>query len=224
MASGLMACRLALLAVHSTAQAGVILNAEPNDTFSTAQVIPSTAFTQEFNPFIGTGGGGGFMNTSTTIPHVTILRPGAGQTTANFDFFRFTTFQSGIIVADIDNTPTPTNFDMVLHLFDSKGKLLATNDNEVATGPGNGPGLIGGLLDSRIETGILPPGDYVVAVAKSPSFGSEGGGVTDPIPAGGSYTLNISAQAVPEPSTLALLGVGVGGLLGCCAWRRRKRA
>ena len=154
MASGLIA-GLALVGLCPTAQAGVILNAEPNDTFSAAQVIPRSAFTQEFNPFIGTGGGGSFMNTSTTIPHVTILRPGDGQTTANFDFFRFTTFQSGMIVADIDNTPTPTNFDTVLHLFTASGDLLATNDDAVARGPGDGPGLIGGLLDSRIETGIL---------------------------------------------------------------------
>src|SRR6516164_2437351 len=129
MASGLIA-GLALVGLCPTAQAGVILNAEPNNTFGTAQVIPSSAFTQEFNPFIGTGGGGSFVNASTTMPHVTILRPGAGETTANFDFFRITTFQSGIIVADIDNTPTPTNFNTVLHLFNSAGVLLATNDNE----------------------------------------------------------------------------------------------
>ena len=227
-ASSLMAW-LALMALHSTAQAGTISNVEPNNTFGTAQVIPSSAFTQEFNPFIGTGGGGSFMNTSTTMPHVTILRPGAGETTANFDFFRITTFQSGIIVADIDNTPTPTNFNTVLHLFNSAGVLLATNDNEVGVGPGDlqPPNLIGGLEDSRIETGILPPGDYVLAVAKSPSKGLDGGDVTDPIPEFGSYTLNISAEGIPattEPSALALMGVGAGGLVGFCAWRRRKRA
>jgi hypothetical protein len=223
MASGLIAC-LALAGIPSTAQADTILNVEPNDTFATAQVIPTPAFTQEFNPYIGTGGGGGFKNTSMTLPHVTILRPGAGQTTANLDYFRFHTFVPGIIVADIDNTPMATNFDTEIHLFTGSGLPLATNDNEVGTGPGDGTGLIGDSLDSRIETGMMAPGDYVVAVARSPSVASNGGGVTDPIPAGGSYTLNISAQAIAEPGALTLLGVGVAALMGYLTWCRRKMA
>jgi hypothetical protein len=226
MALGLIAC-LALAAVPPTAQAGEILNVEPNDTFATAQVIPSPAFTMEFNPYIGTGGGGAFKNTSTTIPHVTILRPGDNQVTANFDFFRFHTFAPGIIIADIDSKPLATNFNTVLHLFDSRGIPVASNDNEVGTGPGDGDGDIGGSLNSRIETGILPPGDYVVAVANSPSFALPGGaimGSSPMIPAHGSYTLNISAQAIAEPATLMLMGVGMAGLIGYATWRRRKTA
>jgi hypothetical protein len=155
---------------------------------------------------------------------VTVLRPQAGQTRANLDYFRFTTFTSAIIVADIVSKPLETNFDTVLHLFTGSGFHLATNDNKAAVGPGDGPGLIGGILNSKIEMGILPPGDYVVAVANAPSIGSNGGDVTDPIPAGGSYTLNISAQGIPEPSTLMLLGAGVAGLIGYATWHRRKTA
>ena len=203
---GMLAC-LVLAAAGATARGGIIYNTEPNNTSATAQYIPISDFTKEFNSNIGTGGGGGFVNTSTTIPHVTVLRPGAEQPTANFD--------------------------TVLHLFNSAGVLLATNDDEVGTGPGDGSGLLGGLLDSRIETGLLPAGDYIVAVAQSPSFGSFGANVTDPIPAFGSYTLNISAVgavpaavpvAVPEPGTMALLGVGVASLMAYAAVRRRKKA
>jgi hypothetical protein len=216
-----------LAAASTTARGGILYNTEPNDTFASPQVIPHSAFTLDYDPNIGTGGGGSFVNTSTTIPHVTVLRPGAAEMTTNFDFFQFTTLQPGIIVADIIDTPVPTNFDTVLHLFNSAGVLLATNDNKVATGPGDGHGLIGGLLDSKIETGILPAGDYLVGVAQSPSFGSNGGGVTDPIPAFGSYTLNISGDtlsAVPEPNSLALLGIAAGGLIVYASRGRRKRA
>jgi hypothetical protein len=45
-----------------------------------------------------------------------------------------------------------------------------------------------------------------------------------PIPVGGSYTLNISAQAIAEPDPLTLLGVGVAALMGYLTWCRRKMA
>jgi hypothetical protein len=229
MASGLIAC-LALVGIPPTASADTIFNKEPNDTFATAQVIPPPAFTLDFSPYIGTGGGGAFKNTSETVPHVTILRPGTDETTANFDYFRFHTSIPGTIVADIVSRPLLTDFDTVLHLFTGSGLWLASNDNKAAVGPGDlpFPAEIGGRLNSKIETGILMPGDYVVAVANAPSFGANGGVITGPnpmIPAHHSYTLNISAQgAIPAPSSLTLLVVGMASLMGYAAWRKRKTA
>ena len=70
-----LAAWLALAAIGPPAQAGIILNAEPNDTFGTAQVIPSASFTLDFVSTIGSGGGSGFVNTSTAMPHVQSAHP-----------------------------------------------------------------------------------------------------------------------------------------------------
>ena len=52
---GLLSC-LTLAAASTVAQGDIIYNAEPNDTFATAQVIPQSAFALDYNPDIGTGG------------------------------------------------------------------------------------------------------------------------------------------------------------------------
>lgn len=223
---------LALIEAQPRARADVISNQEPNDSFATAQVIPPEAFAREFNPFIViSDANGGYVNNSLTSDHVTILRPGTNQSTANLDYFRFRTAVFGPIVADIDNTPEATNFDTKIYLFRADGLLLAENDDVSDLTPGDDPfGLIGGILNSRIETGILPPGEYIVAVSESPSFGSDGGLVEGsifgggPVPAFGSYTLNISIP-IPEPATLSILGMGLPGLIAYslgARWRKRR--
>ena len=216
---------VALLLGALPATAGLVVELEPNDTFATAQILAPGSFTLDLDPNIGTGFGGGFVNTSTVIPHVTITE--SGDTSASLDFFSFTTTVAGVIILDIDSAPQATNFDTEIHLFDAAGTPLASSDDN-GDDPGDTPGaIIGGAFNSRIETGVLPAGNYVAAVSTFISVASPGGNVSNTIDAGGTYTLNISAQAsaqaaVPAPATLLALGAGLIGL-GAGAWWRRRR-
>ena len=220
---------LATVGLCPAGQAGLVMNAEPNDTFGSAQDV-TPFFSLEFDPnVVISAPGNTYLNTSLTTPHVTILRPGDNQPTDNLDYFKFTTLGAGAIVADITSDPVETNFDTKIYVFAADGSLVATNDDKgdlTAWIPGDLTGLIGGEWNSRIETGILPPGTYYVAVSFSASFadnagnvyaGGFGGGDNPPL---GSYTLNLSTTAlVPGPAPLLL-----AALLAPAGWvllRRR---
>ena len=132
---------VALLLGALPATAGLVVELEPNDTFATAQILAPGALPSISTPNIGTGAGGGFVNTSTLIPHVTITE--SGDTSASLDFFSFTTNVAGVIILDIDSAPQATNFDTTIHLFDAAGTPLASSDDN-NDDPGDGPGSSGG--------------------------------------------------------------------------------
>lgn len=204
---GLLACA-ALVAVNTAARADIINEVEPNNTFATAQIIPDSAFTLNFDPNIGLNAGAAFVNTSTTIPHATVLLNIGGTTP---DFFRFTHL-GGQIILDIDSSPVVTNHDAFISLFNSAGQELAFSDDNGGD-PGDIPGvIIGGAFNSRIQS-IQPAGDFVVSVQ---GFGGAPQQTA---------TLNISAfapQQIPEPTTLALLGMGAFAAAGYVVRKRRR--
>jgi len=251
---GLSAC-LALASLPAGAWAGIVYNQEMNNTFPTAQVIPGSAFTKDFDPNVVISNSSmGWDNTSLIYPHVTILRPAQPDSPGNLDYFRFNTIGPGYIAADIiTNILTPsyieTNFDTKIYLFNGDGLLLAVSDDSAFLNPppGHDPtGSIGGFLNSRIETGFLPGGSYVIGVSWSPSDadnlgtifptspflgGNIPGNDAPPIfpgfppmfPPPGSYTLVISAN-LPEPTSLVVLGLAVLALFAFVGWNRRSRA
>jgi autotransporter-associated beta strand protein len=97
-------------------------------------------------------------------------------------------------------------------------------------GPGNLAVNSGTLILSGTDgyTGGTTVDSGTLIVTNSDAFpsgtgltvGAGGTFILDPAQAASAVMNSGAAAAVPEPSTLALLGVGVIGLLGC-AWRRR---
>ncbi len=132
---------------------------------------------------------------------------GAITTSADIDFYRFSANAGQLITA---NTFSQNTFgdpvDTIITLMDANGNTLMTNDDIAFSGNTfGGSGTYG--TDSIILNYVAPAtGNYYVRVTPF-STGS------------GDYDLLLATSAVPEPATLAALGLGTLALL-----RRRRRA
>jgi hypothetical protein len=122
------------------------------------------------------------------------------------DYFKITGLLPGSAwtaeTTDLDGLPP----DTVLSLYGESGELLDQNDDI---------DFAGGIFLSALS-GIVPAsGEIILAATAFPDLTSVGGHLDS-----GVYGLELTYTAVPEPSTVALVGVGALGAV--LAIRRRK--
>ena len=210
----------ASLAFPARSPAAPVLEGEPNNSLGTAQSIDGY-FSLDFSGDIGDGSF--FTNTSTTVPHVTITGSGNGT----FDYYSFyfpgPGATSGKIIIDVDHRSA--SFDSEVGLWYSDGSFLGWNDDyDYRAGAGGSTAdYIDMSFDALWSTYLTAPGTYIVGVARTGAGFAGGGGYEsgfgEPISTD-LYTLQISVENTPEPSAMALLGLGAVALVV----RRRGRS
>jgi hypothetical protein len=208
----------ALLGAVGPVWAGIVNESEPNNTIATAQNVDAF-FTLDFSEDIGDK----VANTSTTIPHVTVLGKGDATGDGSFDYYSFTThLPNSLVIFDIDHTKAtnPVALDTEIFAFAPDGTFFGSNDNSPITW-----GALGSTteMDSYLEVTFPVPGLYVIGVGRynSIAIGPPNPGIAGTfLKAGDEYTLQISVP-VPEPSTCVLASLGVLGLFA--AGRRFRR-
>ena len=130
------------------------------------------------------------IENATTIPHVSITGTGEGDV----HFYAVTVSEGGVqITIDVDGAGgVGGSFDSWLELYDSTGTLIAQNDDS-STASGAGGSVT--TLDSFISTVLPAAGTYYIAVGRFSSL--------SPIPAGGTYELQISVDDVISTGAVA---------------------
>ncbi|TRW99368.1 hemolysin [Paracoccus sp. M683] len=126
---------------------------------------------------------------STTVLHTTVNATGNGQG----GYYRVELAAGTVITIDIDGIADPNVHDSWVRLLDSEGNVVAQNDDG-----GGDPGSTNGRDSSTVfvvqETGTY----YILEGSWSPS--APGSGWSESVPAGSTYTLNVSVEFPPAPA------------------------
>ena len=175
--------RAAVLAVVATAStaavADTITETEPNDSVTSAQVLPSTGSDVVVSGFIGT------------------LQGSANDV----DYYAFHANAGDVVTIDIDNgIGGAQSIDLVLALFDPQNNyaILREVDDAATLDPGSIS-----TWDPRIDNFVVgATGTYVIGVSSTDRPFVDGGGVqnADTFGGNGDYTLTVSgvsAAALP---------------------------
>jgi hypothetical protein len=208
----------AFLASPALTHAAVVFESEANDWLAAAQPVDGF-FSLDPSLYIGDGATSPSGDTSTTIPHVSIIGSGNGS----LDYYSFIYpgpgATAGTIHIDIDFV-TP-GFDAWVALWDSAGNLLGHNDDYDYRG-GRGGSIsnyaVDMSYDSFMTTFLTTADTYIVGVAKSPAspgfagFNISGSDIPSSV---FTYTLQVSVENIPlpEPSSLSLLAMSALALL-----------
>ncbi|GAX59177.1 cell surface receptor IPT/TIG [Candidatus Scalindua japonica] len=214
---------LALVAVTSKqVNASVIFEVEPNDTLAAAQNI---------DPHFSIGPNPNVIF-SDVVPWVSIVAPANNDT---FDYYSFSVNNGGDVgIFDVDfGVGGVGSIDTTIALWDSLGNVLPFGFNDDSNAALGAAGSVSDL-DPFLPYVFQNPGLYIVGVAGSPSTAVQGGwdlaGTT--LPSLSTYVISVSLengnqqgsqQPIPEPTTIALLSIGLMGLTVAGARRKWRK-